>query len=64
MFPGTLAYIQSSCRIQTSAFALERQPREHISQNANPTQNLKKKIIIKEHAIKTVKSHWYSQSRG
>lgn len=38
MFPGTLAYIQNSCRIQTSAFALGRQPRECISENANSTQ--------------------------
>lgn len=42
----TSPYSQSSCRIQARAAALENQPREHIPENANPTQYLKKKIRI------------------
>lgn len=39
----TSPYIQSICRIQTRAAALEGQPREQIPENANPTQYLKNK---------------------
>lgn len=42
----TSPYIQSSCRIQIRAAAIERQPREHIPENANPTEYFKKKIRI------------------
>lgn len=58
----TSPYSQSSCRIQARAAALENQPREHIPENANPTQYLKKKN--QNHTIKTVKFHWFYQSRG
>lgn len=57
----TLAYIQSSCKIQASVSALGSQPRKHSSENANPTVFKNKR---KNHGIKTVKSHWHCQSRG